>query len=229
MNKNLLPIAREGWNYIAVAIMLFFVFRLFDFAYLSFISLLVSVFFVYVFRNPEREQLLYQEDSIISPVDGVVISIHELLDDKYMYEIEIDGSYTRVSLLRVPFTALLKSIKVSHGARLSSRNELYKKLNESVELIFVDKKENTLKILHRLKESFADIEIKDIESRTLLQGSRYGFMLNGITTLYVPRNFRLNINIGDELIASNSLIGFFTAETTTSQEKHLTTNPEEVL
>ncbi|MDD5157262.1 phosphatidylserine decarboxylase [Sulfurimonas sp.] len=228
MNKNLLPIAKEGWNYIAGAVLLFFVFKLFDFTYLSFILFIVVVFFVYIFRNPEREQLLYQEDSVASPVDGLVVSIDELLDDKYMYKVEIDGSYRKVSLLRVPFMALLKSVKVSHGARLSSKNELHKSLNESVELVFVDRKENSLKVLHRLKESFVDIEIKNVESQTLLQGSRYGFMLNGTTTLYLPRNFRLNINIGDELIASNSLIGFFTSEPTL-KEVPLLSAPEEAL
>lgn len=228
MNKNLLPIAKEGWNYIAVAVVLFLIFKLFGFVYFDLLLFVVTAFFIYVFRNPEREQLLYQEDSVVSPADGVVVSIDELLDDEYMYRVEIDSSYKSVSLLRVPFTALLKSLKVNHGARLSPKNELYKSLNESAELIFIDRKDNNLKIVHRLKESFVDIAIEDIKSQTLLQGSRYGFMLNGITTLYIPRNFRLSINIGDELVASNSLIGFFTAEIM-PQEEVLETASNEIL
>ena len=60
-----------------------------------------------------------------------------------------------------------------------------------------------------LKQSFDEIRIAAKESQSLLQGSRYGVMISGVTTIYLPQNFRLNINIGSELKASESLIGYF--------------------
>jgi len=66
-----------------------------------------------------------------------------------------------------------------------------------------------LKITHRLKQSFSPLFIEAIESHNLQQIARYGLMINGITSIYFPDNFRLNVNVGDELKASESLIGYF--------------------
>ncbi|MCK4974308.1 MAG: phosphatidylserine decarboxylase, partial [Sulfurimonas sp.] len=210
MKNNLLPIAKEGWNYILCAILLFVVFAFLDLDFLQFFAFLATIFFIFVFRNPEREQLHYQENSVVSPVDGVVASIKELKDDKYAYKIEIDSSYFNVSLLRTPFSSSIQSIEKQNGARLSTLSSLSKKINENSELIFIDKNSNTAKISHRVKQSFMGIDIKAKESQNFNQGSRYGVMVNGVTTLYLPQNFRLNISVGSELVASETLVGYFT-------------------
>ncbi|MCK4737675.1 MAG: phosphatidylserine decarboxylase, partial [Sulfurimonas sp.] len=111
MKNNLLPIAKEGWNYILGAISLFVIFAFLDLDFLQFFAFLATIFFIFVFRNPERQHLYYQENSVVSPVDGVVASIKELKDDKYAYKIEIDSSYFNVSLLRTPFSSSIESIE----------------------------------------------------------------------------------------------------------------------
>jgi phosphatidylserine decarboxylase len=172
------------------------------------------MFFVYVFRNPERQNMLYQENSIVSPVDGTVVSIEELHGEENSgYKVEIEGTYLNVSLLRVPFTSSLEHIEIQRGARLSATSPLSKNINENAELIFADKRSsNKIKIIHKLKQSFETIDIDIIKAQDLLQGTRYGLMINGITTIYLPTNFRLNIGLGSELIASETLIGYFTNE-----------------
>jgi len=212
MKNNLLPVAKEGWNYIAGAVLLFLIFAFLDFGFLQFITFLITLFFIFLFRNPEREHLHYQELSVISPVDGAVISIEELKEDEYAYKIEIDGNYLNVSLLRTPFTSVVKDIEKQNGARLSPLQPLSKTINENLELVFEDKNSNSIKILHRLKQSFMTIETEAKKSQNLYQGSRYGIMINGVTTLYLPQNFRLNISVGSELTASQTLVGYFTSE-----------------
>ncbi len=210
MKNNLLPIAKEGWNYILGAISLFVIFAFLDLDFLQFFAFLATIFFIFVFRNPERQHLYYQENSVVSPVDGVVASIKELKDDKYAYKIEIDSSYFNVSLLRTPFSSSIESIEKQNGARLSTLSSLSKKINENSELIFIDKNSNTAKVSHRVKQSFMGINIKAREFQNFNQGSRYGVMVNGVTTLYLPQNFRLNISVGSELVASETLVGYFT-------------------
>jgi phosphatidylserine decarboxylase len=214
MKNNLLPVAKEGWNYLIFSVAALLLFILLDLDFLQFIAFLTTLFFLFVFRNPERQNMLYQENSVVSPVDGKVVSIEELdSKENYAYKIEVESSYLNVSLLRAPFTSLLKDISIYRGARLSSIYPLSKDINENVELIFVDKKSsNKIKVTHRLKQSFKAIDIDIIKAQNILQGSRYGFMLNGVTTLYLPSNFRLNISVGNELAASESLIGYFTTE-----------------
>jgi phosphatidylserine decarboxylase len=210
MRSNLLPIAKEGWNYIAGAILSLIIFSFLGLSFLYFLAFLTTVFFIFIFRNPERETLLYQDNSVVSPIDGTVVSIEEFKDGKYAYKVEVDSSYLNVSLLRTPFTSSLNSIKKHNGARLSNFSSLSKHLNENLELTFSDKNSNSIKVLHRLKQSFIGIETEAIKSQNFLQGSRYGIMINGITTLYLPQNFRLNISVGSELIASETLVGYFT-------------------
>ncbi|OHD96955.1 MAG: phosphatidylserine decarboxylase [Sulfurimonas sp. RIFCSPHIGHO2_12_FULL_36_9] len=214
MKSNLLPIAREGWNYLIGSIVLLLIFKFLNFEFLQFLAFLAMMFFVYVFRNPERQNMLYQENSIVSPVDGTVVSIEELHDEENSgYKVEIEGTYLNVSLLRVPFTSSLEHIEIQRGARLSATSPLSKNINENAELIFADKRSsNKIKIIHKLKQSFETIDIDIIKAQDLLQGTRYGLMINGITTIYLPTNFRLNVGLGSELIASETLIGYFTNE-----------------
>lgn len=210
MRNNLLPVAKEGWNYIASAIGLFILFSFLDLDFLQFFAFLATIFFIYVFRNPEREILNFQESSVISPSDGVISSIEELKDNDYAYKVEIDGSYFNVSLLRVPLSSKLENIELIRGARVSKFSPLHVELNENATLIFKDKMDNHLKVTHTLKQSFKPLDINIIQEQNLNQGSRYGVMVNGITTLYLPNNFRLNVNVGTEVSASQTLIGYFT-------------------
>jgi len=214
MRNNLLPIAKEGWSYVVGAVVAFMIFTFFDFTFLAFLAFLATLFFIFVFRNPEREYVVYQENSVVSPIDGTVVSIEELHNDEHKgYKVEIDTSYFNVALLRVPFTSTLEDIRVSKGARLSAYSSLSNSINENAELIFNDlKSSNKIRVVHKLKQSFKAIDIDIIKAQNLIQGGRYGLIINGITTLYLPENFRLNIGLGSELSASESLIGYFTNE-----------------
>jgi len=209
MKNNLLPIAKEGWIYIGYGILSILITSLFGFEILEFFSFIITGFFIYIFRNPERQNVIYEKNSVVSPVDGTIISIDEIKQDSnYSYKILIDSSYLDVSLLRVPLSSSLVSIDIKHGARLSDFSPLSKKINENTELIFKDN-ENVLKVQHMLKKSIVPINVDLLIEKKLLQGSRYGVMVNGITALYLPQNFRINVNVGDEVKASQALIGYF--------------------
>lgn len=216
MSNNLLPIAKEGWNYLVGAVVAMLLFTLFGWDFLQFFAFLAILFFIFVFRNPEREALLYQQGSVVSPVDGTILSIEEISPQEgndYAYKIEIDSNYLNVSLLRVPFTAVVQRVSLHRGSRLSHSASLSNILNESAILLFQDKdSKNSIKVVHTLKESFKSIELDLLNLQQLQQGARYGFMFNGVTTLYLPHNFRLNMSIGSEVRASESLLGYFTSE-----------------
>jgi len=211
MRNNLLPIAKEGLNYILYSIGFFLLFGFLDLDFLQFFSFLLIIFFIFVFRNPEREIPSFQDASVVSPSDGVISNIEELKDEEYGYKLEIDSSFFNVSLLRVPLVSTLEDIKILRGARISKFNALHVDINENATLIFKDNNKNTLKVIHRLKQSFKPLDIEIIPSQSLSQGSRYGVMVNGVTTLYLPKNFRLNVTVGTEVNASQTLIGYFTS------------------
>jgi len=209
MKSNLLPISSTGFKYVASAFLAFLIFLIFDIEFLALISFILLLAFGFIFRNPEREVPSFEKNSLVSPVDGSVISIEDIGDSEYAYKLEIDSTYLNVGVLRIPLNATLQSVVKRRGARLSSSSTLSEDINENAELIFVDENSNSVKIVHQLKRSFDDISLDVKNSQNVKQASRYGVMINGTTTIYLPKNFRLNVTIGSELEGSQTLIGYF--------------------
>jgi len=209
MKTNIFPIAKEGWKYLAYSIALFLLFLVLDLDFFQFISCILFCFILYAFRNPERELSSFEKGSLVAPSDGVVHVIEELADSKYAYRLDIESGFFDVGILRAPSNAMVTKVKKYNGTRVSSNSHLYKDTNENVTLFLEDESGNSFKVEHRLKQSFAPLALNVSESQKIIQTARYGLMLNGITSLYLPSNFRVNVNIGNELKASESLIGYF--------------------
>ncbi len=209
MKSNILPVSSVGFKYIISAFIAFIVFYIFDIDFLAFISFVLIVVFGYIFRNPERELPSFEKNSLVSPVDGSVVSIEDIQDSEYAYKLEIDSGYLDVGVLRTPFDSVVQSVTLRKGARLSKASILYEDINENAELIFIDENSNSVKIRHQLKRSFDSININLKTTQNIKQASRYGVMINGITTIYLPKNFRLNVTLGSELEGSKTLIGYF--------------------
>lgn len=207
--NNLFPVAQEGWKYIACAFSLFLLFAILDLDLLTFFSSLLLIALIYSFRNPERQLPIFEKLSVVAPCDGVVKAIVELDDSEFAYRVDIESSSLDVGVLRAPLNATLESVIKFNGTRVSTNSKLFNDTNENVELVFVDENENKLKVTHTLKQSFSPLFLDIIESQSIHQTARYGLMLNGVTSVYLPNNFRLNVNVSNELKASESLIGYF--------------------
>jgi len=209
MKSNLLPVSSAGFKYLVSAFVAFIIFSIFDIEFLALISLILLFSFGFIFRNPEREVPSFEKNSLVSPVDGDVISIEDIQDSEYAYKLEIDTTYLNVGVLRIPLDSILQSVTLRRGTRLAKASALSEDINEYAELVFVDENSNSVKVVHQLKRSFDDINIDIINAQNVRQASRYGVMINGTTTIYLPKNFRLNVTLGSELEGSQTLIGYF--------------------
>ena len=209
MKSNIFPISQIGLKYMAYSFALFTLFVIFDFDLFALVSFAFVILFAYMYRNPERELSVFEQNSCLSPVDGEIISIDEIKDKDYMYKITVDNSYLNIALLRAPFDSKLESVSIHHGARLSFNSNISSDLNENVELLFSNSNNIKVKIKHISKQSITSFDINIKESDSIHQTQRYGTMPNGITEIYIPRNFRLNINVGNKIVASQTLIGYF--------------------
>lgn len=208
-SNNLLPISKDGWQYLAPSVVAFVIFYIFDFSFLAFIAFSLTLLFIFMFRNPEREFPVFEKLSVVSPCDGTVKSITELTGGEFAYKVDIESSCSDVGILRVPMNAIIQELSKFNGTRVSQNSKLFIDTNERLELLFIDEDSNKLKVEHRLTKSFLPIFV-DIESENRVsKSSRYGFLNSGITTLYLPSNFRLNVNVGNDVKASDSLIGYF--------------------
>lgn len=209
MRNNLFIIAKSGWSYIGYTALAFVIFSILDLDLLAFASFLLTVFFIYVFRNPEKEMPFFQPNSVVAPADGVVTTIQELEDSEYAYKIDIESSYFNIGVLRFPMDARVETVTVVKGSRVAKNSKLFALLNEYAELVFVDNAENRVKVLHRLKKSFSSIDIDLVQNQELMQRTRYGTMVNGVTSIYLKSNFRVNVSVGQQTSASETLIGYF--------------------
>ena len=209
MRTNLFPIAKEGLKYLSSLSIFLLVTLLLDWEFISLIVAIIIVAVAYIFRNPERALPAFENGSVISPVDGLVKSIEELDNSEYAYKIEIQSEYRHVSLLRAPFYADIKELEKQNGTRVSSHSKLFNDTNENLEIVFLDEAKNSVKVIHRLEQSFSPIFVELLPAQKLIQTARYGVMVNGLTTIYLPENFRLSVNIGNELKGGESLIGYF--------------------
>lgn len=209
MKNNLFIISKNGWNYILISFLAVIVFTLLDLELFAFIALLATAFFIYVFRNPERELLFLEDQAVVSPVDGVVRSIDELDSDDFGYKVQIESDYFTSAVLRSPMRSEVEEFKLIRGARTAKDSKLFHDLNERAEIIFCDAYNNKIKVVHRLKKSMIPLEVDFIAQHTYMQGSRYGYALNAMTEIYLPKNFRFDIKPNKNLKAAESLIGYF--------------------
>jgi phosphatidylserine decarboxylase len=209
MRNNLYPVANNGLKYLAYAFVAFVLFYILACGFLTFISFVAMLTLVFIYRNPERIITNFDEKSVTSPVDGIVKSIENIDDKEYGYKVTIKSSYYDVGLLRVPFNATVKLLEMQRGTSLCSNSLLYEKLNENITVIFENQTSDKMKVNHKLNRSIDKINIDLIESQRVLKALRYGFLVNGTTTLYLPRSFRFNINVGNKLCGAESLIGYF--------------------
>ena len=203
-------IAKDGFKCIAAAAALMLFFMAVDADLLSFLSSLLLLAAILAFRNPERTIPHFQEDSIVSVADGVIKSIETIEDEKgeSSYKIVIKSGLLDTSVLRVPFSCNVSGIEFLYGARLNTLTPLSDSLNEQCR-IFFGKGKKQVRVLHKLQLSSVGIKNYLSEQNSVVQGMRYGLMVNGKTTLILPVNSRVAVKVGEKVRAGETLIGFF--------------------
>ncbi len=211
MNQdNTFIIAKEAWKLLGILVGLFLFFALIEADFLQAVTFIMAAGVAWIYRNPERSIPSPQPNSILAPGDGKVISIDAIDESENSFLlITIRSGCMDSSILRVPFESRLTKMMLQRGARLSSANPLSKLLNENAVLEFTDGSNNKMIVEHVLERSFAPLAIGLNEDREALQGSRYGVMLNGTLLIYLPKESRIALNVGDRVFAGQTLIGYF--------------------
>lgn len=208
MNNNLFIVAKYSYNYLLYSVASFAIFYIFGFEFLATIAFFVVLFFAYIFRNPERELQNFDSSSVLAPCDGIVTSIEEL-EGEYRYKVEVESSITDIGILRAPINGKATNVLLKKGTKTNRASKLFADLNESLSIEFIDEKGNSVKVLHRLKQSAVPIFSDLVESQNVIKSARYGFASNCVTTIYLKNNVRLNLQLSQQITASQSLIAYF--------------------
>ncbi len=205
-------LSKRGWLLITVITAVFLFFTMTGLHLFQFISGAMLLVVLAIFRNPERNTAENEQGSIISCVDGVVLSIEEtLVDEKKMTKVTVLNSLWDVSMLRAPFDSMIEGFKIRHGVSLPLYNPLSNMLNEKAVISFRTSRGDELFVEHLSEQSCFPIGIELQRNQKLKEGTRYGFMAKGRSAIYLPEGSTVSVNIGVTVRAGESLIGYLAA------------------
>ena len=88
-----IPVAQEGYPFIALAALLTLVAALLGWGWTALVFCLVTLFIVYFFRDPERVILAHDDKTVLCPADGRVIGVDRLDECPF-----ISGKVIRISV-----------------------------------------------------------------------------------------------------------------------------------
>ena len=198
--KNNFLIKQFGYPYVGYSFLTFVLFKIFDFEIFATISFIATLFFIFIFRNKKYIDINISKSGLVSPVSGTITHLDENEDG---FCISIESNIFDNGDLRFPCDYDEKFLQHTKGTRLQKESKLFKKLNEKLELVLsVDNHKITLS--HIVKNSPVGIFITDNKKQ-------YGFMINGITNINVPKEFRYNnLYEGKKLKSGETILGYFT-------------------
>ncbi|MGP1360229.1 phosphatidylserine decarboxylase [Campylobacter sp.] len=200
-------IAKAGYKYIFIFLILFVLSLLFGILPLIFTFLFL--FFLYFFRDPEREPFTDDRLALLSPIDGKIkeISISKF-DDNEVAKIVIQKPFFGVGTLRAVSDAKVTDIKRRHGLFLCQAMKISEILNERAIIRF--EKENIRFAMKIIAGVFSrSLEIYNVS--TLKASRKFGFLGSGEIVLYLPRDTKICVSVGESVKAA-SLLGYFEEE-----------------
>ena len=205
-------IHKEGYKFLAISILITFVILFFS-KFLGFISILITVWVYYFFRDPERFPI-NDDTYLVSPADGLITDISEQSGPE---ELRLENTtYTKVSVFMNVFNCHVNRIPSSGNI-----DEIYYKpgkfLNASLDKASEENERNYYKI--KSKQNSEEIIIVQIagliarrivceveQGQELKQGDRIGMIRFGSRVDIYFKNKKVLAKLGQNVIAGESII-----------------------
>ncbi|ANE36309.1 phosphatidylserine decarboxylase-related protein [Campylobacter iguaniorum] len=199
---NLKVISKYGYSKIAIFAGLFILSLLFGVCEYFFGFLLLLSIFVY--RNPERLPAIDDENAVLSPVDGKIEYIKKsIYNSKEYTEIMIKNSLFDSGVLRSIANLKVKEIRAKNGLNLLSNDVNKNLINSRMALVCdISGKEVIVRVNLGFGRKVHFENIKELKA-----GRRFGFIVSGRVSLFLPTDTRLNVSVGNSIKATE-LIGF---------------------
>ncbi|EDO9795006.1 MULTISPECIES: phosphatidylserine decarboxylase [Campylobacter] len=200
---NLRVISKYGYCSIGLFGVIFLLSLLFD--TFIFLSAILLIFVVFIYRNPERLPAVESMDAILSPIDGVIEDIRKSSYNGVLYtEVVIKNSIFDSGVLRAVANLKVDEIKSKNGLNLATTSLDKNLLNNRIAYICsVGDKQ----VIIRINSGAMSRKIHLEKTKELKAGRRFGFILDGRVSLFLPLTTKLNVSVGNRVKAAD-LIGF---------------------
>lgn len=206
-----IPIAKEGYPFIAIALVLFVGAHLiFGVSAIAGVFSALLILVVNFFRDPERV-IPVGDDIVVSPADGRVIRIEKVKDERFTGEekilVSIFMNVFNVHVQRSPVTGTVKKVQYNKGKFINASFEKASLDNEQNAIILEDKRGRTL-----VSNQIAGLVARRIicyvkENDQLQMGERYGIIRFGSRLdVYLPLDAEVQVKIGDKPRAGSTII-----------------------
>ena len=212
MLEKIFPkIHAEGYKFLAIAIFIT-IFLYFLSTFLGLISLVLSIWVYYFFRDPERISI-NDENYLTSPADGEILMVHEVdgpkelgLEDKKFTKISIFMNVFDCHVNRTPCEGKISEILYKPG----------KFLNASLDKASEDNERNYYKIMNNQGEEVIVVQIAGLIARRIVcestkdqqlqQGERIGMIRFGSRADVYFENYQTLVKVGQKTIAGETLL-----------------------
>ena len=202
---------KEGYRFLAIAAVITFILLLIS-NFLGIISLILTVWVYYFFRDPERFPI-NDENYLLSPADGI---ISQIIETKGPSEIGLENKkYTKVSIFmnvfnchvnRVPSSGKIVQIFYKPGKYINASLDKASDENERNYIKMTDSHGNEL-ILVQIAGLIARRIVCDIrENSEAKQGERFGMIRFGSRVDLYFENYQLMVQQNQKTIGGETII-----------------------
>ena len=213
MTQPRIPLAREGYPFIAFAAFVTLITAILGYELLAWPALAITTFVVAFFRDPER-MTDADPEKLISPADGKIIVIEEQFDDLYLQDqaikVSIFMNVFNVHVNRIPIDGSVEKIIYQPGQFYSADSEKGALLNERCGVI----------LTAQSGERMAFVQVAGLIARRIVnwlepndgvqRGTRFGLIRFGSRVdLYLPATSRIHVKLGQKVRAGETAIASF--------------------
>ncbi len=202
--------AREGYPFILFFIFLTVLTAVMNMQWISAVSLLLTIFMFYFFRDPERDT---PEDpnAFIAPADGKIIVIANTKEDEMlnteMLKISIFMSPLNVHVNRTPCDGTVKKVTHYPGKFYKAYTEDASILNEHITMLMNSEQHGDV-VLKQIAGSVARRCVCRVSpGASLKQGERYGIIkFSSRVDIFLPPDSKIKVKINDLVSAGETIL-----------------------
>ena len=209
-----IPVAREGYPFIAFIAFATIIFAIIGYDIISLITLFLTGFVVYFFRDPERISP-NDEDVVVAPADGKIILIEKIFDDRFVndhvYKVSIFMSVFDVHVNRIPFAGKIEKIQYAPGSFYAANTDQGGLANEHCGVILTTEKDFRYAVVQIAGLIARRIVCWVEKGDTIERGKRFGMIRFGSRVdLYLPQNMQIEVSTGQRVKAGETVLGYLT-------------------
>ena len=215
MDFRFVRVASEGLGIIYVSAALCILLALFGSFSLFLVFLLLTAFFVFFFRDPEREIPPLDPGSVICPADGKIIDISETFEDNYLKcntrRISIFLSIFDCHINRFPVSGKVVGTTYYPGKFKMAFEGDSSESNERL-VTLIECEDGVRVIIVQVAGFLARRIVSRAKFGDVLEiGEKFGIIKFGSRVdVYLPEDVKVGVEVGQKVVAGRTVIAWLT-------------------